>query len=154
MDNFISSINTIKQSQPDLYITYYLYRVWVKNRNLVEYALNVEDFKKILTLIGLPEEYHELQIVYPLNKFMTSENKDEVEKLIIQQLIDIDSYFKKLVNTSNNNTTDTEIIKQYKTMNEYITENNSVEIIQDKLNQIRKKIIVEKKTIYITNLGK
>lgn len=155
MDNFINSINTIKQSQNDLYITYFLYRVWIKNRSLVEYVLSVEEFNKVLTLIGLSEEYHELQIVYPLNKFMTSENKDEVDKLINQQLIEVDTYFKKIVNTSNTTeNTDTEIIKQYKIMNEYINENNSVEIIQQKIDQIRKKIIVERKSIYITNLGK
>lgn len=151
MDNFISSINTIKESQDDLYITYFLYRVWIKNRLLVEYVLSVEDFNKVLTLIGLPEEYHELQIIFPLNKFMTVDNKDKINKLIIQQLLDTDSGLKKLNSSSDY---ESSILNQYSIMKNYVNENNSVEIIQKKIDQIRKKIMVEKKSIYVSELLK
>lgn len=150
MDNFIGIINSVNDKYNDIYVTYFLYRLWIKNRKLIIYTNGREEYNKILTLLGIPEEYLQLDIVFPLNNYMFYKSKKEIDTAIISSLFKMNMELNKVTNSLNN---DIEIKKLYDNFKLFIQENSNQELIENKLSQFRKKLNLQYKNIYISNLN-
>ena len=46
MDTFIKSINELNEKYEDIYVTYFLYRIWIKYKQLVLYSLSRDEYNK------------------------------------------------------------------------------------------------------------
>lgn len=149
MDQFLSSINELNDKYNDLYITYFLYRIWIKYKVLVNYVLSREEFNKTLSLLNIPENFHKLDIVFPLNNYMIFDNKDQLNTAFINNLTAIDT---KLKNFEMVDPDEVEIKKLYDNFSLYINENNTPDKIDTILNQFRKKINLQYINVLISGL--
>ena len=58
------------------FIAYYLYRIWIKYRSLMENVNTKTEFRKILKYLEIPVKYHSIKITYPLcNKMINNEKQ-------------------------------------------------------------------------------
>jgi len=149
MESFLKSINTLNEQYNDLYITYFLYRIWIKYKKLVIYTTSREDFNKILIKLNIQKEYHKLDIIYPLQNYMFYKDKNELDKLFLSNIVKIDEQLKEYSSTDPDML---EIKQLYDSFTMFINENNSVEDIDKILNQFRKKFNLQYRNIYIKDL--
>jgi hypothetical protein len=149
MEKFNTNIKTVNDKYNDIYITYFLYRILIKYRNLVIYSNNRDEFNKILKLLRIPEEYYTVNIVFPLSNFMFYSEKVEIDKQILSLLMNVDIKMKDIDNSVLSDIV--EIKKDYDNLIKYIKECTE-EKIADITNQFRKKINLQYRNIYIKGL--
>ena len=91
------------------FLAYYLYRIWIKYRKLVENVNTKTEFIKVLKYLEIPVKYHNMNVTYPLcNKMINNEKQlDLVILTILKHLNKIEKVFggKKTSNTSDNKST-------------------------------------------------
>ena len=148
MDTFIKNIDIINSKYNDIYVTYLLYRIWIKYKKLVIYVTSRDNYYNVLELLRIPKKYHELDIVFPLSNYMFYDNRNKVDKTILSNFLEIDIKMKDFTNIDDN----LEIKNYYDNLMKYINEINSEYKIEEILNQFRKKINLQHKNIYIKNL--
>jgi hypothetical protein len=74
--------NTIIDKQ---YLAYYLYRIWIKHRKLMEKATSNADFDEILSFLEIPAKYQAMNLVYPMANKMTI-NEKQLDLVILSIL--------------------------------------------------------------------
>jgi hypothetical protein len=149
MDEFVNIINSVNPN--DIYVTYFLYRIWIKYRDLVLYSSSREDYNKVLKLLKIPDEYHTVNIIFPLNNFMFDDKKDEINKKILNAFVLIDN---KMKNYKDIEGEEVPIKGLYDNFNKYIEElTKDISKIEDILNQFRKKLNLQYRNIYINGLN-
>tara|TARA_B100000927_G_C16321830_1_gene411661 strand:- start:102 stop:728 length:627 start_codon:yes stop_codon:yes gene_type:complete len=88
------------------FLAYYLYRIWIKYRKLVENVNTKTEFIKVLKYLEIPVKYHNMNVTYPLcNKMVNNEKQlDLVILTILKHLNKIEKVFggKKSSNTTGN----------------------------------------------------
>ena len=91
------------------FLAYYLYRIWIKYRKLVENVNTKTEFIKVLKYLEIPVKYHNMNVTYPLcNKMVNNEKQlDLVILTILKHLNKIEKVFggKKSSNTADNKST-------------------------------------------------
>jgi hypothetical protein len=82
------TINILPTTIEKMYLTYYVYRIWIKYRRAIENAVGKSEFQNILELLGLPAKYYTVYISYPMaNKMPVNEKQlDLVLFTMLQQL--------------------------------------------------------------------
>lgn len=149
MDTFVKSIKAIDSKYNDIFTTYLLYRIWIKNKDLVIYSTSREKYNDVLKLLRIPEEYYYLDIQFPLTNYMFYKDKEELDKILISNLIAIDVKMKEF------NLVDNELLKikkDYDNMIKYINEINTEDKIDEITNQFRKKLELQYRNVYIKGL--
>lgn len=157
--NYLNIIDEIKKEKDDIYITYLLYRIWIKNKSLIIYANSREEFNNILLLLNIPKEYYNYEIIYPLNNFMKPSNKNKIEGKIRNQMLNLDKKMNDIINKNKNNNInnsdeENELIRDYNNMNKYFADNNTIDKIKKILDFFRSKLDLYFKTIEIPLLQK
>ena len=110
-DNIYAIFNLIEEKKDDeslvnikviskQYLTYYLYRIFVKFINFFENALSTSDIKKLLEYFNIPKE-HDMKNPYPIAGKIPID--EELLNVIILTFIDI---FQKTVTYINSLTSD------------------------------------------------
>ena len=79
-------INTYVEEKQ--YLAYYIYRIWIKYRTLMEYTNTVTEFNKILTSLNIPVKYFKYRVSFPMqNKMVNNEKQiDMVILMILKQM--------------------------------------------------------------------
>jgi hypothetical protein len=149
MDIFIANIKKVNDKYNDIYITYFLYRIWIKYRDLVIYSNNRDEYNNILKLLRIPDEYYTVNIIFPLSNFMFYSEKVEIEKKILSTLMQIDIKMKDIGNSISEELVD--IKKDYDNLMKYLSECTETQI-EEVTNQFRKKINLQYRNIYIKGL--
>jgi len=82
------TINILPTTIEKMYLTYYVYRIWIKYRRAIENAIGKNEFQHILELLGIPDKYYSVYISYPMaNKMPVPEKQlDLILFTILQQL--------------------------------------------------------------------
>ncbi len=94
-DNINESVAAQKTNQKNVlktgilekqYLAYYIYRIWIKYRKLMESVNTSSEFVKVLVYLDIPAKYHDMHVVYPLvNKMISNENQLDLIILSITQ---------------------------------------------------------------------
>lgn len=116
--------NKIRDKQ---YISYYLYRIWIKYRDLIENT--IEDKKEIfevLKLLGIPKKYQDVKLIYPMiNKMPGDENNlNKIIEIICKHFNFIHKQYIKNPNYGGSNTL-------YKTLNNLLISKDLKTIVED-----------------------
>ena len=79
-------INTYVEEKQ--YLAYYIYRIWIKYRTLMEYTNTVTEFNKVLTSLNIPVKYFKYRVSFPMqNKMVNNEKQiDMVILMILKQM--------------------------------------------------------------------
>ena len=149
METFVNNIKAVNDKYNDIYITYFLYRIWIKYKELFIYSSSREEFNKILNKLHIPKDFHKINVVFPLSKFMFYKDKEELDKVLISSLFLIDTKMKDL-NTIDDNIV--KIKKDYDNLMKYVNDINSFDAIEEITNQFRKKIDLQFRNVYIKGL--
>lgn len=82
------TINILPTTIEKMYLTYYVYRIWIKYRRTIENAIGKSEFQHILELLGIPNKYYGVYISYPMaNKMPVTEKQlDLILFSILQQI--------------------------------------------------------------------
>lgn len=148
MDTFAKNIEAINSKYKDIYSTYLLYRIWIKYKDLVIYSTSREKYNSVLKLLRIPDAYYELNITFPLSNYMFYNDKDELDKVLLSNLLEIEVKMKDLTNIDN----ESKIKKDYNNLMKYINDISNEEILDEITNQFRKKLTLQHKNIYIKGL--
>lgn len=149
MDTFAKNIEVINSKYNDIYITYLLYRIWIKYKDLVIYSTSREKYNDVLKLLRIPEEYFELNIQFPLSNYMFYSDKVELDKVFLSNLLEVEVKMKDLTNINS----ESKLKKDYSNLMKYINEISSVEKLDEITNQFRKKLNLQYINVYIKGLS-
>jgi len=120
------TINIFPTTIEKLYLTYYVYRIWIKYRVSMEAIVGKDEFKHILELLSIPGKYHGIYISYPMSNKMPV-NEKQLDLILFQMLQQlhksVDVYSKQAGGTGN--------YKEFETLAEYLTGKSIENIIQD-----------------------
>lgn len=122
------------------YLAYYIYRIWIKYRTLMEYTNTVTEFNKVLTSLNIPTKYFKYHVSFPMqNKMINNEKQiDLVILMILKQMNKCQTFFSSQsipIDTSSD--IDLKTPKgQYKKINELLKEKNLKTIVSD-INNIK-----------------
>lgn len=144
MDTFITTlmviydnINKEKQEGPRLinnkvtekqFLAYYIYRIWIKYRKLMEDVNTPTDFRKILKYMEVPKKYHEIYLTYPMADKMPI-NEKQLDLIILSILKQLNQAY-KVYGPRPDGSIPPES-KDYKQLNKYLTGKSIENIIQD-----------------------
>lgn len=109
------------------FLAYYIYRVWIKYRKLMESVNTPTEFKRILSYLEIPLKYQDIYLTYPMANKMTI-NEKQLDLIILSILKQLNVAFKIYGQPG---TTAKPKNKDYTMLDKY-TEGKTVEnIIQD-----------------------
>ena len=144
MDTFITTVMVIydninKESQggPRLinnkitekqFLAYYIYRIWIKYRKLMEDANTPSDIRRILKYMEVPKKYHEIYLTYPMANKMPI-NEKQLDLIILSILKQLNQAY-KIYGPRADGSIPPES-KDYKMLNKYLTGKTIENIIQD-----------------------
>ena len=102
------------------YLAYYIYRLWIKYRRIMEYTNTPSEFNKVLTYLNIPPKYFKYDVTFPMQNKMVSNEKqlDLIILNILNQFNKCTKYFTNIKNTKTQNT-----ITQNKITQNTITQN-------------------------------
>lgn len=120
------TINILPTTIEKLYLTYYVYRIWIKYRVSIEQAVGKGEFKHILELLSIPNKYTSVYISYPMTNKM-SVNEKQLDLILFQML----QQFHKSAEIYSKQPGGTGNYKQYSTLVEYLLGKSLENIIQD-----------------------
>jgi len=137
-DTKINIINTTVEEKQ--YLAYYIYRIWIKYRTLIEYTNGITEFNKVLTSFNLPVKYFKYRVTFPMqNKMVNNEKQlDLIILMILKQFNKCHQFFTSQSIPINNDTKlDLDTPQgQYKIIIELLTKKNLKTIISD-INNIK-----------------
>lgn len=144
MDTFITTlmviydnINKEKQEGPRLinnkvtekqFLAYYIYRIWIKYRKLMEDVNTPTNVRKILKYMEVPKKYHEIYLTYPMADKMPI-NEKQLDLIILSILKQLNQVY-KVYGIRLDGSIPPES-KDYKQLNKYLTGKTIENIIQD-----------------------
>ena len=144
MDTFITTlmviydnINKEKQDGPRLinnkvtekqFLAYYIYRIWIKYRKLMEDVNTPTEVRKILKYMEVPKKYHEIYLTYPMADKMPI-NEKQLDLIILSILKQLNQAY-KVYGPRPDGSIPPES-KDYKQLNKYLTGKSIENIIQD-----------------------
>jgi hypothetical protein len=144
MDTFITTImvlydniNKEKQEGPKLinnkitekqFLAYYIYRIWIKYRKLMENANTPTEFHKILLYMEIPKKYHEFYLTYPMANKMTL-NEKQLDLIILSILKQFNTAY-KIFSPRKDGSMPPEN-KEFKELTKYLTGKSIENIVQD-----------------------
>jgi hypothetical protein len=67
------------------YLAYYIYRIWIKYRTLMEYTNTVTEFNKVLTSLNMPVKYFKYRVSFPMQNKMVN-NEKQIDMIILMIL--------------------------------------------------------------------
>jgi hypothetical protein len=79
------TINVMSTTIEKQYLTYYVYRIWIKYRQSIESVVGKQDFQKILELLQIPNKYFNVYISYPMANKMPV-NEKQLDLILYQML--------------------------------------------------------------------
>ena len=120
------TINILPTTIEKLYLTYYVYRIWIKYRVSIEQAVGKGEFKHILELLSIPNKYTSVYISYPMTNKM-SVNEKQLDLILFQML----QQFHKSAEIYSKQPGGTGNYKEYSTLVEYLLGKSLENIIQD-----------------------
>jgi hypothetical protein len=114
--------NKVRDKQ---YLTYYLYRIWIKYRVLFESIVDKKEYLQVLGLLGIPKKYQNLNFIYPMI------NKMPYNMNILNQIIEIiNKHINEIHKTYINNPTYKDN-KDIKKLNDLLITKELKNIIED-----------------------
>ncbi len=120
------TINILPTTIEKLFLTYYVYRIWIKYRVSLEAVVGKANFKHILELMSIPDKYHGIYISYPMANKMPV-NEKQLDLILFQMLQQLhksaDVYSKQPGGTGN--------YIEFSTLADYLTGKTMENIIQD-----------------------
>ena len=144
MDTFITTlmviydnINKEKQEGPRLinnkitekqFLAYYIYRLWIKYRKLMEDVNTPTEVRKILKYMEVPTKYHDIYLTYPMANKMPI-NEKQLDLIILSILRQLNQVY-KVYGPRTDGSIPPES-KDYKQLNKYLTGKSIENIIQD-----------------------
>lgn len=144
MDTFITTvmviydnINNESQAVPRLinnkitekqFLAYYIYRIWIKYRKLMEDANTPTDIRRILKYMEVPKKYHEIYLTYPMANKMPI-NEKQLDLIILSILKQLNHAY-KIYGLRADGSMPPES-KDYTMLNKYLTGKTIENIIQD-----------------------
>lgn len=144
MDTFITTlmviydnINKEKQEGPHLinnkitekqFLAYYIYRLWIKYRRLMEDVNTPTEIRKILKYMEVPAKYHDIYLTYPMANKMPI-NEKQLDLIILSMLKHLNKTY-KIYGPRDDGSIPPEN-KDYKMLNKYLTGKTIENIIQD-----------------------
>lgn len=144
MDNFITTImvlydniNKEKQEGPKLinnkvtekqFLAYYIYRIWIKYRKLMEDGNTPTEFHKVLLYMEIPKKYHEFYLTYPMANKMTM-NEKQLDLIILSILKQFNMVYKIFGPRSDGSVPPEN--KAFKSLTKYLTGKSIENIVQD-----------------------
>jgi len=75
------------------FLAYYIYRVWIKYRKLMESVNTPTEFKRILSYLEIPLKYQDIYLTYPMANKMTI-NEKQLDLIILSILKQLNGAFK------------------------------------------------------------
>jgi hypothetical protein len=75
------------------FLAYYIYRVWIKYRKLMESVNTPTEFKRILSYLEIPLKYQAIYLTYPMANKMTI-NEKQLDLIILSILKQLNGAFK------------------------------------------------------------
>jgi len=120
------TINILPTTIEKMYLTYYVYRIWIKYRRTIENAVGKVEYQNILEILGIPSKYYSVYISYPMaNKMPVNEKQlDLILFTILQQ-------FHKAANIYDKQPGGTGDYNQFIELTNYLTGKTLENIIQD-----------------------
>ena len=144
MDTFITTvmviydnINKEKEDGPRLinnkitekqFLAYYIYRLWIKYRKLMEDVNTPTDVRKILLYMEVPKKYHDIYLTYPMADKMPI-NEKQLDLIILSMLKHLNQTYKVYGQRSDGSIPPEN--KDYKMLTKYLTGKTIENIIQD-----------------------
>lgn len=144
MDTFITTvmvifdnINNESQTGPRLinnkitekqFLAYYIYRIWIKYRKLMEDANTPSDIRRILKYMEVPKKYHDIYLTYPMANKMPI-NEKQLDLIILSMLKHLNQTYKIYGQRADGSIPPES--KDYKMLNKYLTGKTIENIIQD-----------------------
>ena len=144
MDTFITTvmviydnINKEKEDGPRLmnnkitekqFLAYYIYRLWIKYRKLMEDVNTPTDVRKILLYMEVPKKYHDIYLTYPMADKMPI-NEKQLDLIILSMLKHLNQTYKVYGQRSDGSIPPEN--KYYKMLTKYLTGKTIENIIQD-----------------------
>lgn len=144
MDTFITTvmviydnINKEKEDGPRLinnkitekqFLAYYIYRLWIKYRKLMEDVNTPTDVRKILLYMEVPKKYHDIYLTYPMADKMPI-NEKQLDLIILSMLKHLNQTYKVYGQRSDGSIPPEN--KYYKLLTKYLTGKTIENIIQD-----------------------
>jgi hypothetical protein len=83
------------------YLAYYIYRIWIKYRRIMEYTNTPTEFNKVLIYLNIPPKYFKYNVVFPMQNKMVSNEKqlDLIILNILNQFNKCNKYFSNIKKT-------------------------------------------------------
>lgn len=146
MDTFITTvmviydnINKEKEQGPRLinnkitekqFLAYYIYRIWIKYRKLMEDVNTPTDVKQILLYMEIPKKYHDIYLTYPMADKMPI-NEKQLDLIILSMLKHLNQSYKIYGPRIDGSGSIPPHSKDYKMLTKYLTGKTIENIIQD-----------------------
>jgi len=121
------TINILPTTVEKQYLTYYVYRIWIKNRHSIESAVGKQEFQRILELLQIPSKYYSVYIPYPMANKMPA-NEKQLDLILYQMLSQMHKsaeIYSKLPPSGTGN------ILEFNKLNNYLLGKTMENIIQD-----------------------
>jgi hypothetical protein len=135
--NFFKALDNVDN---DIYRTYFLYRLWIKNKALLE--LDKNEFKKqnkeIYKLLGINKKFQTYNIIYPLKNYMKDIHAPKIYESLKTYIFKIDNKIKDIQGYETMNELD--YIREYKQMLVFMKENTDLDKLKKKINIIKLKV--------------
>ena len=121
------TINILPTTMEKQYLSYYVYRIWIKYRQSIESAVGKPEFQRILELLQIPKKYYNVYIPYPMaNKMPVNEKQlDLILYQMLSQFHKSAEIYGKLPPTGTGN------ILEFNKLNDYLLGKTMENIIQD-----------------------
>ena len=120
------SINILSTVSEKQYLAYYVYRIWIKYRKLIEDIVTRTKYAKILEILNIPAKYQEIYITYPMANKMPS-NEQQLD-LILYMMLD---QLNMVANTYQNQDTNMPKYVEFKKLGDFLDNKSMESIIQD-----------------------
>ncbi len=131
------NINNESQYRPRLlnikitekqFLAYYIYRIWIKYRKLMEDVNTPIGIKSVLKYMEVPAKYHDIYLTYPMTNKMPI-NEKQLDLIILSMLKQLNQVYK--IYGQHVDGTTPPANKDYKMLNIYLTGKTIENIIQD-----------------------
>lgn len=136
--NFFKELDNVDN---DIYRTYFLYRLWIKNKALLKLDKDGDlkkQNKKIYKLLGINKKFQSYNIIYPLKNYMKDSNAKKIYEFLKSYIFKIDEKIHNIQDYESMN--DLDYIREYKQMLVFMKENTDLDKLKKKINIIKLKL--------------
>ena len=136
----VNFFNSMEKINNDVYKTYFLYRIWIKNTSILnQYNIELKNqTKQIYRLLGIQNTYHDYNIIFPMKKYMKYRNSIKIYNLLRNIILKIDQLIKNIPDYESIEYL--EYINEYKNIIAFMKENTNIDKLNKKINLIKSKL--------------